>query len=143
MTAEERAYLRRQRDLVARSRLIAEVNAERVAEGRAFLDGWQRVFNHLQQRDGHGTPSAYRKGCRCSECRAVATATRAEHREAQLRDMSLVPKVSYRPVGRGSKRAVGDHSHGTTASYRRGCRCAKCNRAHSDYMRDYQRRVTA
>jgi hypothetical protein len=81
MTAEERVYLRHQRDLAARARLIAEVNAERIAEGRVFLDGWQRVFTHLQQRDGHGTPTAYRKGCRCSECRAVTTAIRSANRE--------------------------------------------------------------
>lgn len=73
----------------------------------------------------HGLRSTYADGCRCTQCRAAATAyaadARAERRARGERDPSLIP-------------------HGTYGGYNNWlCRCQPCTDAHLARMRAYKR----
>jgi hypothetical protein len=64
----------------------------------------------------HPGPSAYNKGCRCTECRAL---NQARHRRLRAE--------RYRRVAEGDPGVP----HGTGGGYRNwGCRCPECSRAH-------------
>ncbi len=59
-----------------------------------------------------GTPSAYRRGCRCDVCRANHAQRCAEQKRARL------------------QRTVPDSVHGTYGGYINwGCRCDQCSKA--------------
>lgn len=63
----------------------------------------------------HGTPYAYRQGCRCEPCRLESNADRNRRRKEQA--------------------ARGDIQHGGTTGYSLGCRCDACKEANTVYRR--------
>jgi hypothetical protein len=75
----------------------------------------------------HGTASSYNNlGCRCTDCRAAASAARATWvRSLQNRKFADVP-------------------HGTPSGYRNwGCRCEQCTLVRAAEARERQRKKRA
>ena len=77
----------------------------------------------VRKQDTHGTYACYSLGkCRCVQCVEVSRAYTREYRERK----KLGPIVKKR------------HTHGTRASYLKGCKCPDCRKAGQDYCRDYE-----
>lgn len=96
--------------------------------GRAVGMSARAVFN-VRKRNGvsssfrftpqHGSPSAYKKGCRCSECRAGRAQRAQKQREGRARRRLR------------SEAAEDSFTHGLAAYTNWGCRCAVCTAEHS------------
>lgn len=73
----------------------------------------------------HGTFLAYRKGCRCDDCRAA----NAEHSRRRRANAKADPSRADRA------------GHGNANTYRNhGCRCGPCCAAYIDYWREHNDR---
>lgn len=100
----------------------------------------------------HGTESRYKR-CRCEECRAAAAAAKQKRREARMLPCANCgkPRLNPKDGARGTDlcracwiASFPEPEHGTTAKWKRGCRCAECVAAHRAYRRElYARRKVA
>ena len=84
---------------------------------RSLLDGLESGLIDLPDGSCHGTPAAYKRGCRCRTCRGAAA------RDRRLRRY------------RGEV-----HTHNANG-YSNGCRCRTCLEAHLERQR--QKRMKA
>lgn len=73
----------------------------------------------------HGTPNAYKRGCRCEACRSANTQRTREAREQ--RRLRLV----------GGQVSADQISHGRSAYTNWGCRCETCVSAHTRACRPF------
>jgi hypothetical protein len=72
----------------------------------------------------HGAASAYRKGCRCDQCR----------------EWSAASKRRWRAGDGPGKTPAGQQSHGAWAYKHWACRCDVCTAANTTQMREYLER---
>ncbi len=70
----------------------------------------------------HGTRKRYEKGCRCEDCRKVATAATTRQRKARVIDAP-------------------DFPHGQHTGYACGCRCEKCSEFRSQYLKELRGKI--
>jgi hypothetical protein len=60
----------------------------------------------------HGTPSAYKRGCRCGDCRAAKTAQNARQKQARMLRLAAGDAADFK--------------HGVSGYTNWGCRCEVC-----------------
>lgn len=114
----------------------------------------------------HGSPTRYRRGCHCTECRAAWAAYRRDERmrakSGERRrspnygdydghgtissyqqgcdcDECVAAKATARGRWQARKRESGfaGYAHGETRTYAAGCRCDECRAANTAYHRQY------
>lgn len=92
----------------------------------------------------YASVTRYNDGCRCLDCRRVASRYRREYRAARK---SLCACGGRKTVSAKRCRRCRDEAArsvcGTNGRYARGCRCESCTQAHSAYQREYMRRWRA
>lgn len=82
-----------------------------------IVGGWLPERDHARRK--HGGPTAWKRGCRCDECRAG---------HARRRATKAAAKRKAREAARPERiaRLVAEVGHGNARTYRAGCRCAAC-----------------
>jgi len=90
------------------------------------------------RKQQHGTAKRYEKGCRCDECRQVATQKKMRWQKGWSEDEADLEhgtEAGYQRGCRCSKcRSAGEpFPHGERRGYRRGCRCEACKSGRSQY----------
>lgn len=82
----------------------------------------------------HGTTNAYKKGCRCDDCKAAKkTAAAAEYQRRARRKITGEPAP---PAPGRPSIPLSERPHGNYVTYCKGCRCQPCTEANSEYGRE-------
>lgn len=111
---------------IHRARLTVAAHATSPADCRELLDmlgltrapGPKRVGRPPVER-GHGDYRTYRKGCRCTACRADHRRQSSEDRRERAKDPAAADRAG----------------HGSPSTYKNyACRCEPCTTAHTAYL---------